>query len=241
MPPASMAVGLLLGGVLALVRLAPVRRAGRRAGHRPNTGDVVSTGGRRAARAAAGRGARGGGRRRPPAATTPSSCWAAASRRLFRPALPEPDLSDACRSRLACRPPFSSRRRAAHHRERRLVSVGRRGGPATTEAEAMRQFLLDLGVPAEAHRRRGQVAEHDREHPQRARHGRRRPRRAGHLGLSHAAGAADLARRAGLNVGAFPDRLAVLPPAAPSWENWCRRSARCRSGRAIRHALSTSP
>ena len=90
-----------------------------------------------------------------------------------------------------------------------------------TEAEAMRLFLLDLGVP-EAIVDRGRGAEHHREHPQRAGAGRRRARGAGDLGLPHAArAAAGAARRPRMSRPSPP--TGGLPEARASWENWMPR------------------
>src|SRR4029450_10532107 len=147
MPPASMAAGLLLGGGLAMVGL---RRFGKLVVALaiaetlvmsfPPVADALLEPLQDRARAAA--------------AEAPACCYEAivvlggGMTPATPPFLMEPDLSDA-----ADRVWYAAQ---LYHRgvARRIIASGgsfveQRGGPATSEAEAMRRFLIDLGVPSE--------------------------------------------------------------------------------------------
>ncbi|WP_422001823.1 YdcF family protein [Reyranella sp.] len=93
------------------------------------------------------------------------------------------------------------------------------GSPATTEAEAMRRFLIDLGVPATAI-----VAEGEARNTVENIRNVRRLVGDGRVALVtsayHMPRALQLARRANLAVGAFPTDW--YPPASlrPYWETW---------------------
>ena len=155
------------------------------------------------------------------------------------PEQPMPDLTDGAdriwhAARLFHRGPG-----AAHHRQRRLVPrpAWRRRRP--TEAEAMRVFLIDLGVPADAIVDEGKALntiENIRNVRAMVGDG---PRRAGDLGLSHAARAAAGGARPASTVGAFPtDYQVVAGGRACRGTTGCRRSARSAS-RALRSGKSS--
>lgn len=93
------------------------------------------------------------------------------------------------------------------------------GGPPTTEAEAMRVFLLDLGVPTEAivdEPKALNTVENIRN--VRAMVGD------GLVALVtsayHMPRALQIAAQAGLNVGAFPTDYQATPSARLPWDNW---------------------
>ena len=103
-----------------------------------------------------------------------------------------------------------------------------------TEAMAMRQFLIALGVPEDRIVNEATLVEHHRKHARDARPGRCGPRRAGDLRLSHAAGdppgACGRPRRRSLSDGLadHADGLAVLgtavavarrPRSYPAWRS----------------------
>ena len=128
MPPASMAVGLLLGGVLAVVGLRRfgmlvvlVAIAETLVMSFPPVADALLEPLQDKARAAA--------------AQAPACCYDAivvlggGMTPAAPPFLMEPDLCRCRRSHLVCRPALPSRRCATHHRERWLVrrAAGRAG------------------------------------------------------------------------------------------------------------------
>jgi uncharacterized SAM-binding protein YcdF (DUF218 family) len=134
------------------------------------------------------------------------------------PARPFPDLSDAAdRVWLAAR---LYRERVA---PRVIVSGGsfmaRPGEPETTEAAAMRRFLIDLGVPADAIVSEGtSINTIENIRNVRALVGDKRVA----LVTSgyHMPRALRLAARARLSVGAFPTDFRAVRAARPVWENW---------------------
>ena len=213
LPPASLAVGLVVAGVLALVGLRRLARlvavlamAELLVLSLPPVADALVAPLQDEARAAA--------------KAAPACCYDAivvlggGIGPAAPPMMPEPHLTDS-----ADRIWHAAR---LYHRglaPRIIVSGG--GGPTAemSEAEAMRLFLTDLGVPAEAIVLEGNVAQHHREHPPRADAGEGRARGPGDVGLSHAAGAAAGANRRPQRRG-FPDRLGASAEARASWENW---------------------
>jgi len=134
------------------------------------------------------------------------------------PEQPEPDLNDSSdRVWEAAR---------LYHRgaaPRIVISGGsflaRNGGPPTTEADAMLSFLIALGVPATAivnEPKALNTIENIRF--VRALVGEKRVALV--TSASHMPRALKLARRAGLNVGAFPTDFEATPLARVPWDNW---------------------
>jgi uncharacterized SAM-binding protein YcdF (DUF218 family) len=132
------------------------------------------------------------------------------------PYLMEPDLADA-----ADRVWHAAR---LYHRGvagRVIVSGGSMlgGGPATTEAEAMRRFLIDLGVPSDAI-----VSEGNSLNTLQNIRNVRQMVGGGRVALItsayHMPRALQLARQGNLNVGAFPTDWKAPSEARTSWENW---------------------
>lgn len=217
MPPASMAVGLLLAWVLALVGLnrfslvvAVLAIAQTLVMSFPPVADVLLEPLQDKARAAA--------------AEAPACCYDAivvlggGVTPAVPPYLMDPDLADA-----ADRVWYAAQ---LYHRgvaRRIIVSGGSlsplKAGPATTEAEAMRRFLVDLGVPSEAI-----ISEGDSMNTiENIRNVRRmvgEARVALVTSASHMPRALKLARQANLSVGAFPTDWRLPAGARPSWENW---------------------
>jgi len=136
----------------------------------------------------------------------------------YPPEQPLPDLSDS-----ADRIWHAAR---LYHRglaPRILVSGGsfraRHGGPPATEAEAMRAFLLDLGVPAEAIvEEPGSLNTLENIRNVRAAVGD------GLVALVtsayHMPRALRIAAQAKLNAGAFPTDYRATPSARLPWDNW---------------------
>lgn len=134
------------------------------------------------------------------------------------PEVPDPDLTDA-----ADRVWYAAR---LYHRglaPRIIVSGGslldRPPDLAITEAEGMRRFLVDLGVPTTAIVSEGE-SRNTRENVRNV----RRMVGDARIGLVtsgvHMPRALVLAREAGLNVAAFPTDWSLPESAKPSWENW---------------------
>jgi uncharacterized SAM-binding protein YcdF (DUF218 family) len=217
MPPASMAVGLLLGGVLAVVGL---RRFGMLVVLMaiaetlvmsfPPVADALLEPLQDKARAAA--------------AQAPACCYDAivvlggGMTPAAPPFLTEPDLSDG-----ADRIWHAAQ---LYHRgvaRRVIVSGGsfveQRGGPATSEAEAMRRFLIDLGVPLEAIVSEGNSL-NTLENIRNVRQMVGDARVALVTSAFHMPRALKIARQGNLNVGAFPTDWRLPPEARPPWENW---------------------
>jgi uncharacterized SAM-binding protein YcdF (DUF218 family) len=217
MPPASMAVGLLLGGVLAVVGL---RRFGMLVVLMaiaetlvmsfPPVADALLEPLQDKARAAA--------------AQAPACCYDAivvlggGMTPAAPPFLTEPDLSDG-----ADRIWHAAQ---LYHRgvaRRVIVSGGsfveQRGGPATSEAEAMRRFLIDLGVPLEAIVSEGNSL-NTLENIRNVRQMVGDARVALITSAFHMPRALKIARQGNLNVGAFPTDWRLPPEARPPWENW---------------------
>ena len=217
MPPASMAVGLLLGGVLAVVGL---RRFGMLVVLMavaqtlvmsfPPVADALLEPLQDKARVAA--------------AQAPACCYDAivvlggGMTPAAPPFLMEPDLSDG-----ADRIWYAAQ---LYHRgvARRIIVSGgsfveQRGGPATSEAEAMRRFLIDLGVPLEAIVSEGNSL-NTLENIRNVRQMVGDARVALITSAFHMPRALKIARQGNLNVGAFPTDWRLPPEARAPWENW---------------------
>jgi uncharacterized SAM-binding protein YcdF (DUF218 family) len=217
MPPASMAVGLLLGGGLALVGL---RRFGMLVAilavaqtlvmSFPPVADALLEPLQDKARMAA--------------AQAPACCYDAivvlggGITPAAPPFLMEPDLADA-----ADRVWYAAQ---LYHRgvARRIIVSGGSllplgGGPATTEAEAMRRFLVDLGVPSDAIVSEGNSM-NTLENIRNVRQMVGEARVALVTSAFHMPRALKIARQGNLNVGAFPTDWRLPPEARPSWEVW---------------------
>jgi uncharacterized SAM-binding protein YcdF (DUF218 family) len=217
MPPASMAVGLLLGGVLAVVGLrrfgmlvAVLAVAQTLVMSFPPVADALLEPLQDKARAAA--------------AHAPACCYDAivvlggGMTPAAPPFLMEPDLSDG-----ADRIWYAAQ---LYHRgvARRIIVSGgsfveQRGGPATSEAEAMRRFLIDLGVPLEAIVSEGNSL-NTLGNIRNVRQMVGDARVALITSAFHMPRALKIARQGNLNVGAFPTDWRLPPEARPSWENW---------------------
>lgn len=216
LPPASMAVGLLAGGLLALFRL---RRLGLLVAASaiaetlvlsfPPVADALVDPLQAEARAVE--------------AQAPLCCYAAIVVLggnvipAAPPYLMEPDLTDA-----ADRTWYAAR---LYHRgvaPKIIVSGGSfmpQAGVATTEAEAMRRFLIDLGVPSEAIVSEGKslnTIQNIRNVQAMVGEGRV----ALVTSAYHMPRALQIARQAGLDVGAFPTDWRLPAALRPSWENW---------------------
>lgn len=217
MPPASMAVGLLLGGVLAMVGLrrfgmlvAVLAVAQTLVMSFPPVADALLEPLQDKARTAA--------------AQAPACCYDAivvlggGITPAAPPFLMEPDLADA-----ADRVWYAAQLYRRGVARRIIVSGGsfveQRGGPATSEAEAMRRFLIDLGVPLEAIVSEGNSL-NTLENIRNARQVVGDARVALVTSAFHMPRALKIARRGNLNVGAFPTDWRLPPEARPPWENW---------------------
>ncbi len=217
MPPASMAVGLLLAWMLALVGLnrfsmtvAVLAIAQTPVMAFPPVADVLLEPLQDKARAAA--------------AEAPACCYEAivvlggGVTPAAPPYLMDPDLADG-----ADRGWYAAR---LYHRglARRIIVSGgsllaRNSDPATTEAEAMRRFLVDLGVPSDAIVSEGKSM-NTLENIRNVREMVGEARVALVTSGYHMPRALKLARQGNLNVGAFPTDWRLPAGARPSWENW---------------------
>jgi uncharacterized SAM-binding protein YcdF (DUF218 family) len=217
MPPASMAVGLLLAWVLALVGLprfsmtvAVFAIAQTMVMSFPPVADTLVDALQDKARAAA--------------AQAPTCCYDAivvlggGVTPAVPPFLTEPDLADA-----ADRVWYAAQLFHRGIARRIIVSGGSlspvKAGPATTEAEAMRRFLIDLGVPSEAI-----VSEGNSLNTLANIRNVRAIVGDGRVALVtsayHMPRALKIARQGNLNVAAFPTDWRLPSEARPSWENW---------------------
>jgi uncharacterized SAM-binding protein YcdF (DUF218 family) len=97
--------------------------------------------------------------------------------------------------------------------------LARYGGPATTEAEAMRVFLVDLGVPAAAITDEGKAL-NTIENIRNVRAIVGQGRVALVTSAYHMPRALQIAARAGLSVGAFPTDFMAVRVIRPPWDNW---------------------
>ncbi len=134
------------------------------------------------------------------------------------PEVPDPNLTDA-----ADRVWYAAR---LYHRglaPRIIVSGGslldRPPDLAITEAEGMRRFLVDLGVPTSAIVSEGE-SRNTRENVRNVRRMMGDARVALVTSAVHMPRALGLAREAGLNVAAFATDWSLPESAKPSWENW---------------------
>ena len=148
------------------------------------------------------------------------------------PFFPDPDLADA-----GDRIWHAAR---LYHRgvaPRIIVSGGsfsaQVGGPATTEAEAMRQFLMDLGVPSAAIVEDGRSLNTIENMANVRALVQDKPIALVTSGF-HMPRALRLARRNGLNAAAFPTDWRVPYEVRPPWENWIPGiGAQAHSGLAL--------
>ncbi|MBM4072180.1 MAG: YdcF family protein [Planctomycetes bacterium] len=216
LPPASLAVGVVGGVLLAIVglrwlaKLAVALAIGQTlVMSLPPVSDALLMPLQGEARAAA--------------AQAPACCYEAivvlggGLTPAAPPFLMEPDLSDA-----ADRVWYAAQLFRRGVAPRIIVSGGSLvpiSGPATTEAEAMRRFLMDLGVPSEAiisEDKALNTIENIRNVRQMVGEGRVALVTSGY----HMLRALQLAHRAGLSVGAFPTDWRLPPQLRSSWENW---------------------
>ena len=158
------------------------------------------------------------------------------------PAMPphraDPDLTDA-----ADRMWYAAQLYRRGVAPRVIVSGGnlqmlRGGAAANTEAEGMRRFLIDLGVPAEAIVTEG-ASINTIENMAFVRPLVNGGSAALVTSGYHMPRALKLARQAGLKVAAFPTDWRALPAARPSWENWIPSVAGLgMSGVALRELIA---
>lgn len=134
------------------------------------------------------------------------------------PEMPEPHLNDG-----ADRIWHAARLWKRGIAPRIIVSGGsflaQNGGPPTTEADAMRAFLIDLGVPADAITDEGQAL-NTIENIRNVRAIVGTGRVALVTSAYHMPRALQLAKRAGLDAGAFPTEYQAVPEARLPWDNW---------------------
>ena len=134
------------------------------------------------------------------------------------PELPEPDLNEGA-DRI-----WQAARLWKRGAAPRIIVTGgsflaQHGGPPLTEADAMRVFLIDLGVPAEAITDEGKALNTiENIHNVRAIIGHGRVALV--TSAYHMPRALQLAARAGLDVGAFPTDFQVVPAVRLPWDNW---------------------
>ena len=215
MPPASMVIGLALAGLLAIVRwrrlawtLAILAIGEIVVMSFPPVADALLDPLQDRARAAE--------------AEAPACCYDAivVLGGGVTPAVPpymmDPDLADS-----ADRVWYAAR---LYHRgvaRRIIVSGGSMlgGGPATTEAEGMRRFLVDLGVPSDAIVSEGNSL-NTRQNIRNVRQMVGDSRVALVTSAYHMPRALQLARQANLNVGAFPTDWKLPAAARAAWDNW---------------------
>lgn len=216
-PPASLAVGALLALVLAAFRLRRLALLvlGLAVAHVvilsfPPVSDALMGSLERQARAAA--------------ALAPACCYEAivvlggGIGAAHPPELPDPHLNDG-----ADRIWHAARLWKRGVAPRIIVSGGSflalHGGPPTTEADAMRVFLIDLGVPADAITDEGKAL-NTIENIRNVRAIVGKGRVALVTSAYHMPRALQLAARAGLNVGAFPTDYQEVPEVRLPWDNW---------------------
>ncbi|MDP2333889.1 MAG: YdcF family protein [Reyranella sp.] len=217
LPPASLAVGLVIAGVLALVGLRrPARLVAALAVAEllllslPPVADALMALLQNEARAAA--------------KAAPACCYDAivvlggGIAPAVPPYVPEPDLTESADR-------IWQAARLYHRGVAPLViasggsPMAQAGGPMMKEAEAMRIFLTDLGVPAQA------IVVEDRsintiENIRNVRALVKDGRVALVTSASHMPRALRLARLAGLDVAAFPTDWWAPADTRASWQNW---------------------
>ena len=211
LPPASLAVGLVVAGVLALLGLRRLARlvtvlaiAELLLLSLPPVADALMASLQDETRAAA--------------KAAPACCYDAivvlggGIGPAQPPHIPEPHLTDS-----ADRIWHAAR---LYHRglAPRIIASGG-GDGSMSEAEAMRLFLTDLGVPAQAIVLEG-ASLNTIENIRQVRTLVKDGRVALVTSASHMPRALRLARIAGLNVAAFPTDWGPPAEARPSWENW---------------------
>lgn len=222
MPPASMAVGLMLGTILAIIGwrrfgalVAALAVAQTLVMAFPPVSDALLEPLQAKARAAA--------------AEAPACCYEAivvlggGMTPAAPPFLMEPDLGEA-----ADRVWYAAQLYRRGVARRVIVSGGSllagNGGPATTEAEAMRRFLVDLGVPSEAIIPEGKSMT-TLDNIRNVREAVGEARVALVTSAYHMPRALKLARQGNLNVGAFPTDWRAPARVRPSWDNWIPSTA----------------
>lgn len=116
--------------------------------------------------------------------------------------------------------------------------IERQGGPATTEAEAMRRFLLDLGVPGDAIVSEGKAL-NTIENIRNVRELVNEGRVAIITSAFHVPRTARLARLGGLNFAIFGVDWSIPSDAIPWWDAWLPSvSALAESNRAIKELVA---
>ena len=222
LPPASMAAGLVIAGVLALMRWRRLAWAAAAAAVLPTLAlswppvcDALILSLEKEARAQA---------------AAPTCCYDAivVLGGGVTPAAPpytlQPDLGDG-----ADRMWYAAQLFHRGVAPRIIVSGGgfmadNNGGPATTEAEAMRRFLKDLGVPDRA------IVSEDKslntiQNIERVRDMVKDGRVALVTSAYHMRRSMAIAQRLGLKASAFPTDFHLPAEARPWWENWAPSSA----------------
>jgi uncharacterized SAM-binding protein YcdF (DUF218 family) len=216
LPPASLAAGMLAGLLLAIVGLrrlgkfiAALAIAQAVAMSLPPVADALVMPLQDEARAAA--------------AQAPVCCYDAIMvlggglTPAAPPILAEPDLDEA-----ADHIWYAAKLYRRGIAPRVIVSGGSllaASGAATTEAEAMRLFLVDLGVPSEAIVSDGEAL-NTMENIRNVRRMVGEARVALVTSAYHMPRALQLAGRGKLNVGAFPTDWHLPPELRPWWDNW---------------------
>ena len=217
LPPASLLLGLVVGGLLALFRFRRLAKlvfalafAETLIFSLPSVSDALMRPLEREARAEAAKAA--------PCCYDAIVVLGGSIAPALPPYFPDPDLGDA-----GDRVWHAAR---LYHRgvaPRIVVSGGsfmaQVGGPATTEAEAMRRFLMDLGVPSTAILEEGNSLNTIENMANLRALVQDKPIALVTSGY-HMPRALRLARRNGLNVAAFPTDWRVPFELRPPWENW---------------------
>lgn len=211
LPPASLAIGLLLAGILALVGLRRLARvvvvlaiAELLLLSLPPVAEALM--------------ATLEDKSRELAKAAPACCYDAivvlggGIGPAMPPHIPDPYLTDA-----ADRMWHAARLYRRGLAPRIIASGG--GGAEMSEAAAMREFLIDLGVPAEAIVLEGESL-NTIENIRQVRALVKGGRIALVTSASHMPRAMRLARTAGLNAAAFPTDWVTAPGARPPWRDW---------------------
>ncbi|MCA0303863.1 MAG: YdcF family protein [Proteobacteria bacterium] len=149
------------------------------------------------------------------------------------PEVPDPDLTDA-----ADRVWYAARLYHQGVAPRIIVSGGtlldRPSDPAATEAEGMRRFLVDLGVPSSAIVSEGD-SRNTRENVRNVRRLVGDARVALVTSAVHMPRALQLAREAGLNVTGLATDWTAPPQARPVWDTWMPTGGAMGSSAAALH------
>jgi uncharacterized SAM-binding protein YcdF (DUF218 family) len=213
LPPASLAIGLVVAGVLALMGLRRLARLAMVLAiaqllllSLPPVADALIASLQDQTRAEA--------------KAAPACCYDAivvlggGIGPAEPPHIPEPHLTDS-----ADRIWHAARLYRRGLAPRIIVSGGGNGDGGMSEAEAMRLFLTDLGVPNEAIVIEGSSL-NTIENIRYVRKLVKEGRVALVTSASHMPRALRLARIAGLNVAAFPTDWGPPPQARPAWQDW---------------------